>query len=71
MTYVALAPPPPDVPPPGIVDQLTLNGSVPLEYYYVDDSNKGLGNIRRRFANCSDDLDDLTNQEQNHFENDL
>lgn len=35
--------PPPQEPPPEIVDRLTLNGSVPLEYYYVDDSNKGLG----------------------------
>ena len=34
---------PPQEPPPEIVDRLTLNGSVPLEHYYVDDSNKGLG----------------------------
>ena len=41
--HAALATPPPEVPPPDIVDRLTLNGSVPLEYYYVDDSNKGMG----------------------------
>ena len=35
--------PPPQEPPTEIIDRLTLNGSVPLEYYYVDDSNKGLG----------------------------
>ena len=35
--------PPPQEPPTEIINRLTLNGSVPLEYYYVDDSNKGLG----------------------------
>ena len=39
-----LGSPPPKVPPSEIVDRLTLGGSVPLQYYYVDDSNKGLGN---------------------------
>lgn len=34
---------PPPHPPPAILPELTLNGSVPLEYYYVDDSNKGRG----------------------------
>ena len=42
--HTGLATPPPEVPPPEIVDRLTLSGSVPLEYYYVDDSNKGKGN---------------------------
>lgn len=37
--------PPPATPPQDIVDRLTLNGSIPLEYYYVDDSNKGLGTV--------------------------
>ena len=36
-----LAPPP--QPPPEMVSNLTLGGEVPLEYYYVDDSNKGQG----------------------------
>lgn len=34
---------PPVVPPAEMVERLTLNGSIPLEYYYVDDSNKGTG----------------------------
>jgi len=39
--HVPLAPPP--QPPPEMVSNLTLGGEVPLEYYYVDDSNKGQG----------------------------
>ncbi len=34
---------PPERPPTQILDQLTLGGIVPIQYYYVDDSNKGKG----------------------------
>ncbi|XP_065829312.1 uncharacterized protein [Oscarella lobularis] len=34
---------PPSRPPESIREKLTMNGQIPLEYYYVDDSNKGRG----------------------------
>ncbi len=34
---------PPERPPAQILEQLTLGGLVPIQYYYVDDSNKGKG----------------------------
>ena len=34
---------PPREPPSSQLDAFTLNGTVPLELYYVDDSNKGQG----------------------------
>ena len=37
--------PPPAHPPSDIVQELTLKGQIPLEYYYVDDSNKGQGSF--------------------------
>ncbi len=40
---------PPQHPPPHIIPVLTLNNSVPLEYYYVDDSNGGKGQLA---GNC-------------------
>lgn len=49
-----LAPPPPDAPPPEIIEQLTLNGSIALEYFYVDDSNKGLGIVSPIHQNVLD-----------------
>lgn len=50
--HAGLATPPPSVPPVEIVDQLTVNGSVPLEYYYVDDSNKGKGEKNSTTIKC-------------------
>ena len=35
--------PPPKEPPAALVAQFTLNHTVPLAYYYVDDSNRGKG----------------------------
>lgn len=37
---------PPQQPPPSLLPSLTLEGQVPLEYYYVDDSNRGNGQWR-------------------------
>ena len=50
--HTGLATPPPEVPPPEILDRLTLDGSVRLEYYYVDDSNKGKGSISFYYFTC-------------------
>jgi hypothetical protein len=35
--------PPPEAPPPGIVNALVMGGQIPLEFLYVDDSNGGRG----------------------------
>ena len=35
--------PPPTIPPDAIVSTLTQDHQIPIEYYYVDDSNKGQG----------------------------
>lgn len=35
--------PPPREPPPSLLEAFTLNYTVPLEFYYVDDSNRGRG----------------------------
>lgn len=34
---------PPQRPPEELMDDFTLGGTIPMEYYYVDDSNKGKG----------------------------
>ena len=59
---------PPQEPPPEIIDRLTLNGSVPLEYYYVDDSNKGLG-MRSRVSFISGEYLGFTNFYLNFISN--
>ncbi len=41
---------PPTAPPLGILPLLTLDNTIPLEYYYVDDSNGGKG---QRLAMCT------------------
>lgn len=38
-----LSAPPPRQPPDAILEELTQGHQIPLEYYYVDDSNKGQG----------------------------
>jgi hypothetical protein len=35
--------PPPQKPPVDLLHAFTLNHTVPLEFYYVDDSNQGRG----------------------------
>lgn len=37
--------PPPKVPPETILGELTQEHQIPVKYYYVDDSNKGQGNV--------------------------
>lgn len=37
------ASPPPREPPPSLLETFTLNYTIPLEFYYVDDSNRGRG----------------------------
>ena len=36
---------PPRQPPASLLEAFTLNGTVPLEFYYVDDSNQGRGRL--------------------------
>ena len=43
LTRYCLPPAPPSRPPGDMISNLTMGGRVPLEYYYVDDSNKGQG----------------------------
>jgi len=52
---------PPPQPPPEMVSNLTLGGEVPLEYYYVDDSNKGQGT---HYKYSSDDIADLMSRDR-------
>lgn len=37
--------PPPKEIPPVFLNEFTLNGTIPVTKYYVDDSNKGQGNM--------------------------
>lgn len=37
------ASPPPQEPPSSLLETFTLNYTIPLEFYYVDDSNRGRG----------------------------
>ena len=52
-THANLAAPPPREPPPSLLAAFTLNHSVPLEFYYVDDSNKGQGELACRHTAVS------------------
>lgn len=42
LTLVLIGPPP-SRPPESILAELTQQHQIPVEYYYVDDSNKGQG----------------------------
>lgn len=38
---------PPREPPPSLLETFTLNYTIPLEFYYVDDSNGGRGRAKQ------------------------
>lgn len=43
LIVMSIVAPPPTRPPEEILAQLTQESTIPVEYYYVDDSNKGQG----------------------------